>query len=575
MARKVLLAGSMALALMTAFCVEANAQEMVFTGSDTGDTAAPPPPPSGPPSEALANALRLYQQEHYAQAAVQFQRIVQGQTGDQPANVQKAQFFLGKCFYHLGYYQAALGVFEEIAMMSTGHLYFQMTLQWLAQLSRELPEPAGIIGLVGRYGDSISVLQEFNKPETKDLYNELLYLMGRHWYQQGEFAKARDFFLEIDRSHDFYVNGVFFTGITFVRERQAAPASKAFLSIVDKYEDILFLSDEEERFLNLAWLSLARIYYSTKHWDSAIEAWGRVPQSSEYYLDALFEESWAYFQVDHYDRALGNIHTINSPYFEKYFYPESVILKAVIFFEQCLYDDAQATVARFTERYEPIQAELQAALAQFQDNQQFFDFLRHLREVIEKEGESAALSGSASASVGTGGVQAQAGAQQQSQSIMGFSPELLSIIAGALDDRTLLRNLEYVEVLDGEEQELAKMPSQFVNSAAGIRIQQDINTAKAVAVDNTGNLARSRYERLLAEIQDLLNQTTRVEIEILKALRGELDIEIQTESELSGPVAQDVEISSDAEHVIWPFEGEYWRDELGYYRQPVASRCGR
>jgi hypothetical protein len=23
----------------------------------------------------------------------------------------------------------------------------------------------------------------------------------------------------------------------------------------------------------------------------------------------------------------------------------------------------------------------------------------------------------------------------------------------------------------------------------------------------------------------------------------------------------------------WPFDGEYWRDELGYYRQVVVNRC--
>jgi len=571
MSHKVFWACTLIVALATTFGQVAGAQDMVFTTEDVGEVAAPPPPPSGPPSEALANALRLYQQEHYAQATVQFQRIVDGETGDQPANVQRAQFFLGKCYFHLGFYQAALGVFEEIAMMSTGHLYFQTTLQWLAQLSRELPEPAGIIGLVGRYGDSISVLQEFNRRETRDLYNELLYLMGRYWYQMGEFGKARDFLLEIDRNHSLYVNGVFFTGITYVRERQAGPASKAFLSIVDKFGDILFRSKEEERFLNLAWLSLARIYYSTKHMDSALEAWGRIPQSSEYYLDALFEESWARFQVDQYDRALGNIHTLNSPYFFDYFYPEALILKAVIYFDLCEYDDAQRTVGEFTRKYEPIQSELQTALVQFQDNQQFFDFLRRLRETLRRGGTGAEIQ--ASISIG-GGAQAQAGAGRP-QSVMGFSPEIISIIAGALGDRTLLRNLEYIEVLEAEERKLQKMPPQFINSAAGIRVLQDINTAKAVAVDNTGNLARSRYERLLEEIQDYLNQTTRIEIEILKALRGELDIEIQTEAELMGPAIQEVRISSDAEHVIWPFTGEYWRDELGYYRQPVANRCGR
>jgi len=245
----------------------------------------------------------------------------------------------------------------------------------------------------------------------------------------------------------------------------------------------------------------------------------------------------------------------------------------VIYFDQCLYDDAQRTVAEFTRKYEPINAELQAALAQFQDNQQFFGFLRKLQKAFESGEIQQQMQ--ASASIGTGGVEASAGAAAQDNKIMGFSPEILAVIKSALDDRTLLRNLEYVEVLEKEEAKLQKMPPMFVNSAAGIRIQQDINTAKSVAVDNTGNLARSRYDRLLAEIQDMLNQTTRVEIEILKALRGELDVEIQTESETQGPVVQDAKIESDAEHVIWPFEGEYWRDELGYYRQPVASRCGR
>jgi hypothetical protein len=27
--------------------------------------------------------------------------------------------------------------------------------------------------------------------------------------------------------------------------------------------------------------------------------------------------------------------------------------------------------------------------------------------------------------------------------------------------------------------------------------------------------------------------------------------------------------------VLWPFDGEYWRDELGFYRQVVVSKCGK
>ena len=87
--------------------------------------------------------------------------------------------------------------------------------------------------------------------------------------------------------------------------------------------------------------------------------------------------------------------------------------------------------------------------------------------------------------------------------------------------------------------------------------------------------AQLMSERLLAEIHDFLNQGTRVEIEILKALRGELDMELAAQAEVTGPTVEEAKISSDSEHQLWPFKGEYWRDELGYYRQPITNRCGR
>ena len=31
----------------------------------------------------------------------------------------------------------------------------------------------------------------------------------------------------------------------------------------------------------------------------------------------------------------------------------------------------------------------------------------------------------------------------------------------------------------------------------------------------------------------------------------------------------------DDEHHFWPFKGEYWRDELGYYRVRLNNRCER
>ena len=82
------------------------------------------------------------------------------------------------------------------------------------------------------------------------------------------------------------------------------------------------------------------------------------------------------------------------------------------------------------------------------------------------------------------------------------------------------------------------MPRAFQNSGVGARILQDIAAARSVAVDNTGNLAKSRYERLLGELLDLLNQATRIQIEILNAMRGQLNQEIANEQSLTAQAVE-------------------------------------
>ncbi len=528
----------------------AHAQDMEFNVEETGQP--PAPPAEGPPSEALANALRLYQQERYQEAAVQFQRVVEGETQDAAANVQKAQFFLGKCLYHLRYYQSALAIFDEIGQMGAGHLYFDQTLQWLAQLASQLPEPAGIIEKVGRYG--VDQLDQFNTGETADLYNELLYIMGRFKYDQQEFQEANELFGRVATDSSYYVKAKFFEGISHIRMRTARPAIASFRAIVDAIDEGEIEGvEDEDRMNNLAWISLARVYYTAANrtdesgeraidgqiLGQAVEAWNKVDQGSEYWLDALFESSWAFFLADEFSRALGNVHTIFSPYFEDSYYPEAIVLKSVTFFVNCQFDNALSMIGKFHEMYDPVRQELESKLAEFEDNTQFFEFLEKVR------------SGEAN-----------------------LSANIRGVVATALSDRTLLRNIEYVRVLEAEEARLGEAPAELQNSSLGARILQDVAVAKSFAVDQTGDLARARYNRLIDELADLTNQVDTVELEIVTAQRGQLDQELQqqmTAAQRTG--GGDVEV--DEEHQLWPFDGEYWRDELGFYRQQVTNQCGR
>ncbi len=550
-----LLMGSLALAIAAGNV--ARAQDMSFDLNETGGQKKAPrgggaAPSEGPPSETLANGLRLYQENKYPEAAVQFQRIVEGESRDSEGNKQKAQFFLGKSLFHLKYYQSALAVFDEISQQGPSHLYFDQTLQWLAQLASQLPEPAGIIEKVGRY--DLSQIEEAKSGEAQQFYAQLLYLLGRSKYSQGEFDQAISLFEQVPKDSKWYVQAKMFAGISHVRQRQARPAIQSFRAILDAAEEGDIEDKDEDRVRDLAWLSLARMYYTAankiddetgerevdgKLLGAAVDAWSRIEPGSEYWLDALFEGSFAFFLADEFSRALGNIHTIFSPYFDKAYYPEALVLKAVVFFYNCQMENAGAMVAKFHERYDPVKAELDTQLGQFKDNQSFYEFLMKVRD------------GRAN-----------------------LPPAIRGIVSTALSDRTVLRHLEYVKQLDQEDELLKKAPTPFKSSSVGARIMQDTALAKSFAIEQAGNLARGRYERLISELQDFMNQIDAVDLEVATFERGQLSQEMQNQ-QVTAERAAGGRVEVDEEHQVWPFDGEYWRDELGFYRQQVTSQCGR
>src|SRR5262249_18661332 len=94
---------------------------------------------------------------------------------------------------------------------------------------------------------------------------------------------------------------------------------------------------------------------------------------------------------------------------------------------------------------------------------------------------------------------------------------------------------------------------------------------KSLAEDTAGSLARERLVRLDRELTDQRTQSGAVKISILEARIG------KKKSELLGTeVAQDHQeepIIVDDEHQTWDFSGEYWKDELGFYRYRIASQC--
>jgi tetratricopeptide (TPR) repeat protein len=514
-----------------------------------------PPPTAGTPSDAAVQARHLYEGEKWWEAAKALYRVSTGETGDDEGNKQIAQFNLAKALYKLKFYQGAYAIFSEIADRPN-HIKYNETLLWLAKLATDLPEPADIIERVGKYNEEH--VSKFNNNEQQDLFWQLNYLLGRYKYRNGQYPEALSLFERVDRRSKYYVQAQFFGGVSNVQLRQSKPAVEAFQRILGAIDEGDVEVEDETRMRDLAYLSMARTFYSASvkldentnqptidstRLSAAVKYWNKVDIASEYWLDALFEESWAYFMAGDYSHALGNIHTIESPYFPHSYYPEADVLKAVIYFSNCQYDDALTIVAKFRAKYTPIHDELVKIIDKFRkganQEEEFYKFLKDVRDDRAK-----------------------------------LNSKIAPIVRTSLSDRQLLRNLEYVRLLDEEESRFKHSPGSFKTARVADLVKDSIHDARELAIRNAGDLARARYERNLKDLEENLRNGAKILVDITAAQRNMLDQEI--EKGLVTPEESKANIvKPDEEHVIWPFNGEYWRDELGFYRQTITSKCGR
>jgi hypothetical protein len=307
---------------------------------------------------------------------------------------------------------------------------------------------------------------------------------------------------------------------------------------------------------DLAYLSMARTYYSASvrldeqgsptidstKLSAAVKYWNKVDVGSEYWLDSLFEESWAYFMAGDYAHALGNIHTLQAPYFPNSYYPEAEVLRSVIYFANCQYDDAEVVVAKLQTKYQPIYDELAKVLARFKGEGQEEAFYKFLKDVRDGKAD--------------------------------LPPRIKTVVENALSDRQLLRHLQYVQLLDDEANRFKKAPGTFRDSPLGNDTKDALQLARDIAVRNAGTLAKERYQRNLDELNEHLRDSAKILIDITSARRNQLDQAIAG-SQVTAKESERNIVKADDEHVIWPFDGEYWRDELGFYRQTITSKCGR
>lgn len=540
---------------------------------------APPPPPPRPrepqqvpglsltvPDKAvtaaakarLDGAKKLLDEGATETAALAFDQILR-ERGLESAH-DEARYQRAKALARLGLRHSALISFDDILERGpTGTRFFHSAMEWLFFVGRSLANEQPLMSRVARYAgrgvppayeDRVSYLlakYEFERgraladagraSEAKAAWVEARRLVGKVGVRSGAAApepEVKDAPPKDDV--DVGARARFVDGLVLYAQGDDQGATDAFKDVI-RLTNPKKVKRPDQDLRELAFLQLARIHYQNRQNRYAIFYYGRMPWGGERWLEGLWEASWAHYRIGDYEKALGNLLTLQSPYFKDEYFPESYVLKAIVYYENCRYPEARQVLETFSSLYDPVYAELQRITAAQRTPDGWYQLVRD------------AATHPASAAT-------------------------RKILKVAFSDQNVRRLSESVGEVEREtDVGLGKRRPEFRDSALGKDLGERLRKSRATLVDELGARTRAKLELERDELRQLLAQALRIQIEVSRKEREALEGSLAKGSQVE--VVRDLKYShavSD-EHLYWPYEGEFWRDELGTYSYTLTKGC--
>ena len=509
--------------------------------------SALPPPPAAARGEAKARleaARALADQKKYDEAALAFDAILR-----EPALADghdEARYQLARTLSLAGLNHSALGYFDEILERGPSRTrYFHSALEWLFKVSGSTASEQEVLPRVARYA------REGAPPEYQDRFHFLLakyeFERGRALDEAGKAEEARTSWREASRlaglvrqeagattakaaraedDGDVYGRAQFVDGLARFALGDEESAS-------EKFKDVVRLTNPRKgragdvELRELAFLQLARLHYQNRQNRYAIFYYGKMPWGGSQWLEGLWEASYAHYRIGEHEKALGNLLTLQSAYFKDEYFPESWVLKAIIYYENCRYPEARRVLETFNATYEPLYDELVALAARPAAPSVFLE--------------------------------------------QAVSPRVRRL---AFTDPSIKRLSDAAAEIDAEvDHGIGDREPGLPRLAAGRRAQDRLAREKTQLTTEAGLRARAKLEYERDQLRSMLAQALRISIEVSRQEREALEGSLAAGSQVE--VVKDLRWThavSD-EHLYWPYEGEFWRDELGTYSYTLTKGC--
>lgn len=483
-------------------------------------------------SPELAAAAEAYTSGNWESAVTKYYQVLEsaGYEDDR----QKAEYFVGSCFYKLRLYQSALGYWSQILKTGPKHRYYAKAAEGLVDIAEAINDDLIISSLLNKeYSDA------FGKMNPEYLH-KVNFIIGEVSYRAGRLEEAKSFLDEagaVPKDCAYYGRAQYLLGVIDGIDRKGGNPERA----IKHFEKVRALKDQGvvhytdlDELKELATLSLARVHYGLGHYSTAVELFDSIPRFSTYWDQALFENGWARFQNDDPGGALGSLEALHAPQFAGSFQPESWILKATIYHYACLYEEVNKTLASFDSIYKPMAEKLVSLTKGEKDFVYYFKLLS--TEEIPKPVKNLLFS---------------------NKRLRGF--------------------LTYIRQLDAEKARL-----EDTRAFRDTRLLQDLITVidqqRNVLVSVAGKFVKNRLDDAAKQVEGFDATAEIIRLENSSREKESLEAQIDRPTVLRKLKLYRPTIPGST-YEYWRHDGEFWIDEIGYYnytlKKPAECKEGR
>lgn len=482
---------------------------------------------------ALNQAVESYNAGKYDDAALVFFDVAE--RAGEPELAWRAEYYLALSLFKLGLHHSALYYDSLIIGQGPNHPYYRKAVENLLEVMDAVGDKSFIPNMLDKeYNEAFADL-------PPDVINRINFLVALWSHRQTKVEESAEFLDFVPRESSAYPRARYLRGVQHSQEAaRSAEPEQAYQAAAKLFEEVRALQAPEgvtypglSELKELSTIALARVRYAEGQFAEAAALYDTIPRFSRHWRDALFESGYAWFMADNPGQALGRLHNLHAPVAGDQLLPESWLLKAHIYYFNCLFDESKATVAHLQKRYQDVAAKVKKVLEE-NDSPEFYWSL-------VAQGEA------------SGG-------------------ELPAMVRNdILVDETLRSRRNYVYALEEEATKLksiAGWDKSLLQEVLIDAVQQQKNGFIQVA----GKTVQQHLRRIEADIADIDGQAEILKFEMAKREKDLLESGHDKEKVLAEqPLYRPAMPPKGVEY--WQFEGEFWPDELGFYRYTLKNAC--